>query len=154
MTNTTLLLNMIDRYNALAYTHEYIFGYTYKGNVYMAIVNKCILPAILKLDKASRGAGMALRFCPTNDIKVALLPKSEILCSIKYFDEVVASSKYNKGEVFEKIVTEAYGQEWKKDHVPFTEDGDLTVDEVAYQIKYEKATFTNEKSLHRLEEQG
>ena len=154
MTNTALLINMIDRYNALSYTHEYIFGFQYKGNVYMAIADSSILPAILKLDRASRGAGMALRFCPTNDIKVALLPYAKLLCSIKFFDEVVASTKYNKGEVFEKMVTEAYGQEWKKDHVPFTEDGDLTVDEVAYQIKYEKATFTNEKSLHRLEEQG
>lgn len=154
MANTALLNNMIHRYNALSYTHQYIFGYQYKGNVYMALTDSSILPYILKLDRASRGAGMALRFCPTNDIKVALLPKSELLCSIKYFEEVVASTKYNKGEVFEKIVTEAYGQKWVKDNVPFTEDGDLTVDDIAYQIKYEKATFTNEKSLHRLEEQG
>ena len=52
------------------------------------------------------------------------------------------------------MVTEAYGQEWKKDNVPFTDDGDLTVDDVAYQIKYEKATFTNEKSLTKMENRG
>ena len=39
---------------------------------------------------------------------------------------------------------------WEKDNVPFTKDGDLTVDGVAYQIKYQKATFCNEKSLANL----
>ena len=154
MTNTTLLMNLIDRYNALAYTHEYIFGFSYKGTVYMAYTNKCLLPYILKLDKASRGAGMALRFCPTNDIKVYMLQFAKPLCSTKFFDETVTATKYNKGEVFEKMVTEAYGQEWKKDNVPFTDDGDLTVNDIAYQIKFEKATFTNEKSLAKMENRG
>jgi hypothetical protein len=52
--------------------------------------------------------------------------------------------------VFEKLVTEYYGQQWTKDNVPFTEDGDLTVDGIAYQIKYDRATFCNEKSLANL----
>jgi hypothetical protein len=39
---------------------------------------------------------------------------------------------------------------WEKDNVPFTEDGDLTANGIAYQIKFEKATFTNEKTLARL----
>ena len=48
------------------------------------------------------------------------------------------------------MVTEFYGQTWEKDNVPFTEDGDITVDGIAYQIKFEKATFTNEKTLARM----
>ena len=47
-------------------------------------------------------------------------------------------------------MTESFGQVWEKDNVPFTEDGDLTVNGIAYQIKFEKATFTNEKTLARL----
>ena len=54
------------------------------------------------------------------------------------------------GEVFEKMETEKAGQTWTKDNVPFTIDGDLTVDGIAYQIKYEGATFTNEKTLAKL----
>jgi len=154
MKNMTLLNDMIDRYNALAYTHEYIFGFAYKGVVYMAHVDNCLLPQLLKLDKASRGAGMALRFCPTNDVKVYMLQYAEPLCSTALFNDMVSESKYNKGEIFEKLVTEAYGQEWKKDNVPFTEDGDLTVHGIAYQLKYEKATFTNEKSLMKMENRG
>ena len=154
MTNMTLLNDMISRYNALAYTHEYIFGFSYKGVVYMAHTDVRLLPQLLKLDKASRGAGMALRFCPTTDIKVYMLQFAKPLCSTALFDDMVADSKYNKGEIFEKLVTEAYGQEWEKDNIPFTEAGDIEVDGIAYQIKYEKATFTNEKSLMKMENRG
>ena len=151
MTNKALLMDMINRYNALAFTHNYIFGFTYKGNVYMATTDNYILPAILTLSLASRGAGMALRFCPTNAIKVMLLAKATLLCSAKFFNEQVAESKYNRGEIFEKMVTEAYGQEWHKDNIKFTKDGDMTANGIAYQIKFEKATFTNEQILAKLE---
>ena len=149
--NTALHISLINRYNAVAFTHEYIWGFIYKKNVYMAITSSDVMPFVTCLDKASRGAGYALRFCPNADQKVALMPNAELLCSEKFFEEQVASTKYNKGEIFEKMVTEYFGQEWEKDNVPFTEDGDITVNGVAYQIKFQKATFCNEKSIANLE---
>ncbi len=144
MTNIALFANLIDRYNALAYTHQYIWGFSYKHNIYMAITDSHVMPIICKLDKASRGAGYALRFCPTANQKLALMPSATLLCSEKFFNEQVAESKYNNGEIFEKMVTEYFGQVWEKDNIPFTEAGDIEVDRMAYQIKYEKATFINE----------
>ena len=73
------------------------------------------------------------------------------LSNTGYFEEAYAASKYNRGEIFEKMVTEYFGQIWVKDNVPFTEDGDITVDGIAYQIKFQKATFCNEKSIANLE---
>ena len=151
MTNTALFMNLIDRYNAVAYTHEYIWGFEYKGNIYMSITDSSAMAYVCKLDKASRGCGMALRFCTTTDQKLALMAGAQVLCSKKYFEEVYAASKYNRGEIFEKMVTEHFGQVWEKDNVPFTEDGDITVDGIAYQIKFQKATFCNEKSIANLE---
>lgn len=151
MNNIALLLNMIERYNALAYTHDYIFGFQFAGNIYMAYADKNMLPAILSLDIASRGQGYALRFCPNKGIKIALMPSATLLCSKDFFDSELKNSKYNKGELFEKMVTEYYGQEWHKDNIPFTKAGDLDVDNMAYQIKFEKATFSNEKTLMKLE---
>lgn len=150
-TNTALFINLIDRYNAVAYTHQYIWGFEYKGNIYMAITDKSMMPFICTLDKASRGAGYALRFCPNTQQKLALLPQAQLLCSSCFFAETVSASKYNKGEIFEKMVTEKFGQVWEKDNVPFTKDGDITVDGIAYQIKFQKATFCNEKSIANLE---
>lgn len=150
-TNTALFINLIDRYNAVAYTHQYIWGFEYKGNIYMAITDKSMMPFICTLDKASRGAGYALRFCPNAQQKLALLPQAQLLCSSRFFTETVSASKYNKGEIFEKMVTEKFGQAWEKDNVPFTKGGDITVDGIAYQIKFQKATFCNEKSIANLE---
>ena len=147
---TTLFKTMIDRYNNAAYTHHYIWGFKFHGVIYMAHTDADMMPYICKLDKASRGAGMALRFCPKTEQKIALLPYATALCSAEYFEDVKASDKYNYGEVFEKLVTEYYGQTWVKDNVPFTQDGDITVDGVAYQIKFDRATFCNEKSLANL----
>lgn len=151
MTNTALFQNLIHRYNAVAYTHHYIWGFTYAHNVYMAITTANAMPFVCTLDKASRGAGYALRFCPTKDQKVTLMPNATLLCSEKYFNELVAGSKYNNGEIFEKLVTEYFGQEWEKDNIPFTEAGDIEVEGVAYQIKFQRATFCNEKSIKNLE---
>lgn len=149
--NVALMRKMVKFYNSKAFTHFYIFGFRMNGNIWMVITTSEILEAVLSLDKASRGAGYALRFKPNKAKKLALLAENgKVLCSEKFFDELVKDSKYNKGEIFEKLVTELYGQEWEKDNVPFTEDGDLTVNGIAYQIKFEKATFINEKQMMRM----
>lgn len=149
-TNTTLFKTMIDRYNDAAFTHHYIWGFAHKGIVYMAFTEADMIPFVCKLDAAGRGCGYSLRFCPKTEQKMLLMTKAEALCSVKYFNEVYSSCKYNRGEVFEKLVTEHFGQEWVKDNVPFTEAGDIEVNGKAYQIKYDRATFCNEKSLANL----
>lgn len=151
MTNTTIFNELVNGYNALAYTHEYMFGFEDRGTIYCAITNASVLNLVCTLDRASRGAGFALRFKP-NKAQKELLKTFELIpiCSSLYFNQLVADTKYNKGEVFEKLMTEYFGQVWEKDNVPFTEDGDLTVNGIAYQIKFEKATFTNEKTLAKL----
>ena len=151
MKNIALFNEMIRFYNEKAYTHNYIFGVNYKGNIYMIKTTSETLPLALKLDKASRGNGYSLRFKPNNKIKEMLLAQgAEIICSAEMFKALVSESKYNKGEIFEKLVTEKFGQVWTKDSVPFTEDGDLTVDKIAYQIKFEQATFISEKQMLRM----
>ena len=147
---TTLFKNLIDCYNAVAFTHHYIWGFKYRKMVYMATTDSTIMPYICCLDKASRGAGYALRFCPNAQQKLFLMTSAQVLCSAKFFNEQVANSKYNKGEIFEKLVTEKFGQVWEKDNIPFTEAGDIEVNGTAYQIKFQKATFCNEKSLASL----
>lgn len=153
-TNTTLHAHMTNAYTNAAFTHHYIFTFAYAGMVYAvnATMNASDLMAITTIDKASRGAGYALRFRPTNDIKRYLIAMgATTLCSKAYFDSLVKSSKYNKGEVAEMLVTEQlFGQTWEKDSVPFTQGGDIESNGIAYQHKHEGATFCNEKSLRNL----
>lgn len=151
--NTTMHKTLIDGYNAKAYTHEYMFGFADRGNVYVCKASAEMLPFITTLDRTSskRGGEYCLRFKPTRAMK-ELLKTCEcfVLCSEEFFKAECAESKYNKGEIFEKLVTEHFEQTWTKDSVPFTEDGDLTVDGIAYQLKFDKATFCTEKSLRNL----
>lgn len=146
--------NLIKVYNEHSFTHSYIAVFTYKGTVYATIITNIeMFGTCTKLDKASRGAGYALRFKPNNAEKLDLISnanKTIVLCSTERFTEIVKASKYNKGEIAEKLVTEYFGQVWTKDNVPFTEDGDITVNGTAYQIKFEKATFINEQQAMRL----
>ena len=147
---TTIFKMLIDRYNAVSFTHNYIWGFTYKKVVYMATTTSEVLPYVCKLDKASRGAGYALRFCPNTQQKLLLLAGAKPLCSEAYFNDMVESSIYNRGEIFEKLVTEHFGQVWTKDNLPFTKGGDIEANGVAYQVKFQKATFCNEKSIASL----
>ena len=151
--NTALKEKMVEFYNTNAYTHEYMFGFLFNGNIWMVKVTSQILPYVLVLDKASRGAGYALRFKPNKAVKTQLLAHgATLVCSEELFEELFADSIYNRGEIFEKLVTEMFGQTWEKDNVPFTDDGDLTVDGIAYQLKFEKATFINEAQMMRMQE--
>lgn len=151
MTNTTIFRKLIAEYNAVSFTHKYMFGFCDRGTVYCAVTDSEVLPFVCTLDKASRGAGMALRFKP-NRAQKELLKTCELfaVCSAEYFNTMADNSKYNKGELFEKLVTEYFGQVWKKDNVPFTKAGDIVVNGIHYQVKYEKATFTNEKTMANL----
>lgn len=151
MKNTIIFEKLIQGYNNKAYTHNYIYGFTFQNVVWMVETTAETMPYILSLDKASRGAGYALRFKPTKAQKVFLMGKGATpICSQKFFEESFQTSKYNRGEIFEKMVTEHFGQVWTKDNVPFTEAGDIEINGKAFQIKFEKATFTNEKILARM----
>ena len=145
---------MVKRYNDLSATHNYIFGFVFKKTVYTVTVHGVMaetLMAVTCMDYDSRTKKASLRFKPTNAQKAMLMAMgAEPMMSEASFEAMVAGSKYNRGEIFEKLVTEAAGQEWVKDNVPFTVDGDLTVNGTKYQIKYNKATFTNEASLQNL----
>lgn len=151
MTNA-ILIALIARYNSKAFTHNYIMGFTYNGKVYY--VRQTGLSFGIKLDKASakNGGGYSIRYNPTKAEKKALVESgtATMLCSVEFFNETVAGCKYNKGEVFEKMITELNGQQWEKDNVPFFKGADLTVNGTAFSLKFEKATICTESTLNKI----
>ena len=148
MKNEVMKHKMIEFYKATAYTHFYIFGYAYKKNVYMTIATSEVLNEIITLDKAGHNEGVAIKFKPNNAQKLMLMSmNSEVICTEEYLETLTKNSKYNRGEIFEKIITEKFGQTWVKDNIPYTEDGDITINGIAYQIKYQRATFLTEKGM-------
>ena len=151
MEKTIIRNTLVNFYNETSATHNYIAVFNLNGNVIASITNNTTLFANgVKLDKASRGAGYSIRFKPNKRDKMALMVGQTFnLCSVEMFDTLVRESEYNKGEIAERLVTEHFGQVWTKDNVPYTVDGDITVDGIKYQIKYERATFINEAQMIR-----
>lgn len=58
---------------------------------------------------------------------------------------------WNKGEMFEKMVTEYFGQTWEKDTIGFWVQGDINLNGVEVQIKLADATLMDTNKMHKLQ---
>ena len=139
------MLNLLNAYKATAAAAAYIIGFLMNGNVYSIILND--LPAwLIGMDKESTAHGGLRKL----RIRMNTMARHRLMnmgaAYIGTADEVLASRK-NKGEAFEQWITENAGQEWHKDSVPYFMDGDITINGIKYQIKFESASLANEKTI-------
>ena len=91
-----------------------------------------------------------VRVKATSAVKQALIASGKaVLLGTEALLET--SDRYNKGERFERVITELLtGQEWRKDSIPFTDAGDIELNGKQIQIKLDQAELTNEKMLQRI----
>ena len=151
MNDLTIQLTLARAYHNSAYTNDYIFCFTWAGMFYAVKVENAdvaTLNAISTVSRTSskRGGYAALRFRPTNTVKRAIVEMGNVVykSTKANFDALCKSSKYNKGEVAEMLVTEkVFGEKWVKDSVPFTDGADVS----HYQVKFQGATFCTERQV-------
>ena len=142
---------MIARYNALAVATAYIVGFVLNGSLYYTMAPH-IADQFLKLDRMSskRGGWAKIRVKLTSADRKALVASGKANW-IGSADLLNTADKYNKGERFERIITELLtGETWVKDSVPFNVAGDITLNGEEVQIKFDGAELTNEKTLLRM----
>ena len=137
--------NLLNAYEATSAAAAYIIGFLMNNKVYEIILET--LPEwLVGMDRESTSHGGARKL----RIRMNALARARLInlgaAYIGTADEVLASRK-NKGEAFEKYVTERAGQEWHKDSVPYFMDGDITIGGVKYQIKFESASLANENTI-------
>lgn len=125
-----------------------VFGFEYETRVYMAILD-AIPASWVKLVKKSskRGGENKLRLEVNKTEKAKLLRKAVMVGTLDIIDTI----KGNKGDSWEKWVTEHYKQVWKKNSIPYYKDGDITVCGEKLQIKWENATLANESTIREAE---
>ena len=138
--------SMINTYRKYSVADSYIIGFIYEKMLYMLEVAE-IAPRFLNVEEASRNQGENLRLRLRKAHKTSLMKKSPICLGSA---DCLNAEKYNKGEIFEKLVTEYFGQTWKKDTVPFYKDGDITVNGKKIQIKLDSATLMNTKQIKNI----
>ena len=142
---------MVTVYNRLAGAHKYLVGFVYDGKVYYVIVSFAELVSFLKLDRASskRGGFAKLRVRVSADQQYQLVKSGRALV-LGEAEMLEADAKHNKGENFERVVTEQLaGERWEKDNKPFWECGDVRLGGEEIQVKLDNAELTNEKTLGR-----
>lgn len=130
--------------------HKYALGFVYEGRLYVVVLSFAELSRFFKLDRASskRGGFAKIRIKLTSKDRAEL---SEIAELIGAESLLTADPKHNKGENFERELTERWTAEtWVKDSVPFWVKGDITVNGEEIQVKLDGAELTNEKILTRL----
>ena len=156
--NENIKAYLITEYNKLAYTHNYIFGYTENGMVYGAVLPNAdsLLPYITNLDRASskNGGTYSLKYKPTKaQMALVKAQASKILtvCSVERLEEIFRNTPHNRGQIFEALVAEMTKAEVPTaKNAKFTESGDLIINGTHWQVKYLKATFTDERTIKNL----
>ncbi len=143
-------IEMLTAYLSLTKATKYIIGFVLAGRLYYT-ESKEIDEKLLKLDRASsaRGGMAKIRVRLNKEAKLALVysGKAHLIGA----EADLLNETYNRGEMFEKIITEKVaGQAWVKDSLPFWMGGDVTLNGEEIQIKFDGAELTNEKTLRRL----
>lgn len=136
---------MLNNYNATSAADAYILGFSDKDRVYEIIVEH--LPEwLIGLDRESSSHGGARKL----RIKMTAINKRKLIAiGAQYIGTVaeILTARKNKGEAFEKWITEKAGQDWVKDSIPYYIDGDITINGKKYQIKFDNASLANENTI-------
>ena len=144
-----------NEYNFLNCADFYIIGITTKTDVFAYIV-KTINVDWLKFDKTSTNSKgisfkkLTLRPSQTqiNEfINNSTLTPFFKISLIDFANEKTKNHISNNGEIFEKIVVENFGQQWRRTNEPFDIEPDLKVNNINFQIKFMRAEICNESNL-------
>lgn len=142
---------MLATYHAHSAASLYYLGFVLNGLVYTAQLSFDELVTYCKLDHTSsaRGGYAKIR------IRIGKRAACELVLSgkataIAYEEELKPeNNKYNRGENYERIITEQAGQTWVKDRIPFWVAGDIEINGIQIQIKLNGATLVEEPTLVR-----
>ena len=146
------LTEMINLYHALTAADGYIVGFILNHLLYYVRFDGHLPTEILKFDRASskRGGMAKVRVRLSADVRKALVANGQAAL-IGSETMLMTADKWNKGERFERIITETLTTEtWVKDSVPFNVAGDIELNGQQIQIKFDDAELTNEKTLRRV----
>ena len=140
---------MRKQYEKLTAAQGYIIGFEMNGIIYGVEFDKIprrYTKVQKECSKAGGGYGLYVNI-NTKKTKMQLMKKAFEVGTIEELENGI----YNKGVMFEKMIYEFYGQEFRgKDNVPFHKAGDITINSKEIQIKYLHARICYDKTLKKL----
>lgn len=147
--------NYIKNYHATAYTNKYIIGVEEDGLVYAYIIelSESGLNFLFSDKPQNSKDGIKIKYRSNKDKRKFLLRNCLQAFTIATIAEFTAMRRTkvnrkgelyteNKGECFEWLISEyLHGTQNDKSNVSYQDGGDITVNGVHYQVKYESATI-------------
>ena len=137
-------------YFTLAATKNFIFGRKKNGMIYAVMVENItenLLYFVTELDTTSKGE-YRLKFRPNDSQWYKLFCASSKmfeLCTEEYFDKETKKYNNNAGYTFEALVIKKLQGQKTKNNLPFWLGGDMILNNIHWQIKYNGATVIEEK---------
>ena len=147
-------------YHEKSYTHDYILGFEYKKAVVACGIKLTAeLIDLLTCEgtgSTKNGGCQSVRFRPNTKQKELIMANAfnvDTLMSVEQFEQLAQATtakRVNRGDTFEEVVASYYnGQRPAQRNLKWTEGGDVVIDGIHYQCKYNKATWTDEKTVLR-----
>ena len=143
---------MIRQDRRFSAAEAYVLGFEYNKVIYAVMVDE-IMPRLMRVEHEStkKGGAAKLQLRITKPLKEQLLRKGAV--ALGGVDILVG--EYNKGVEFERIISEMNGHPFRgKENVGFWVEGDLEINGIQYQIKFNGAQIVTEKTLERLKRAG
>ena len=140
--------NFFRYYNKLIGCDAYLIFFEYKKNIYAYKCNHIDKNWTHKAHEATKKGGwMKFKMDMKVEHKQKILPKSTMVMTLKEFEQLPYSNKGRKCEYWLHQITNQPGT-YKPDNDRFDKRGDIEIDGVRYQVKFENASLTNVNSLH------
>lgn len=142
--NKTQLLREYHRHSKADY---YLIGFEYKGTLWLASINK-IMPRYTAITYTSHKNGhkRKLQLNLSSKVKRQLVKHSIPLGNMD-----LLKGGMNKGIELEKLIYGLYGQKYKgHNNIPFYKDGDININGLKVQVKFENAQIVLENTIKKL----
>ena len=143
---------MLKNYHKTTFTHHYIMGVKTKTTVYAYLIELSLSALEMMFASVTDSRGYEVARYSSNKAKIAYMEEHCLqkieLCDIETFENsrrIRVNKKgveymENRGEYFEYLVAEKFQViQNEKSNLKHTDGGDIEINGIAYQVKYEGA---------------
>ena len=147
--------SMLKRYEMTKANDLYIIYYLFNNKLNRTIVNELNNKYIKKgITSKKKGHKNQLRIAMNNTYRKELYNNTttEEVMTTEEFESYVNNSKYNnnKGRAIEELEYNRQQQNYKADNTRYDKDGDITINNIKYQIKFENASITTYNTIDKV----
>lgn len=141
---------MIKNYRMFNACDEYLIGLE-RGNDLFVVNTPKLMPRWINVDHTTHSKG----YKPKIDMDIDAFERDKLIEKHTLFScpltELYAQGQDSKGHNLEALIWKYFGVDgYKPDKIGFWHDGDLTVNNIKYQIKYNHAQIVLEQTLETL----